>query len=170
MDFSDPSVSQAWHAIDDRVMGGMSQSCLRHDPAGFAVFEGVMSLDQGGGFASVRTDLLRDAESESWRLPEECDALVLEACGDGKAYKLSLRMDRRFDGISYQATFQPPAGIWSRIRLSIQDFVAAYHGKPVPGAPPLVLDRVCQIGFVIARQAHPQDGPFRLAIRSIRAD
>ena len=54
-DFSDPSAANAWHAIDDRVMGGISRSTLRHDPAGHAVFEGTVSLEQNGGFASVRS-------------------------------------------------------------------------------------------------------------------
>ncbi len=43
-DFSDPSAANAWHAIDDRVMGGISRSSLRHDPAGHAVFEGQQAV------------------------------------------------------------------------------------------------------------------------------
>jgi hypothetical protein len=53
-DFSDPSAVDAWRAIDDRVMGGISRSQLRHDPTAHAVFEGLVSLEQNGGFASVR--------------------------------------------------------------------------------------------------------------------
>jgi hypothetical protein len=51
-DFTDPSVANAWRAIDDRVMGGISRSRLRHDPAGHPVFEGTVSLEHNGGFAS----------------------------------------------------------------------------------------------------------------------
>jgi hypothetical protein len=36
-------------------MGGVSHSRLRHDAAGHAVFEGVVSLENNGGFASVRS-------------------------------------------------------------------------------------------------------------------
>ena len=54
-DFTDPSVASAWQAIDDRVMGGISRSTLRHDAAGHAVFEGSVSLERNGGFASVRS-------------------------------------------------------------------------------------------------------------------
>jgi NADH dehydrogenase [ubiquinone] 1 alpha subcomplex assembly factor 1 len=54
-DFNDPEAVHGWHAIDDRVMGGVSRSRLRHDPAGHAVFEGEVSLDRNGGFASVRS-------------------------------------------------------------------------------------------------------------------
>lgn len=48
-DFTDPSAASAWQAIDDRVMGGISRSTLRHDPAGHAVFEGTVSLARNGG-------------------------------------------------------------------------------------------------------------------------
>jgi hypothetical protein len=54
-DFSDSRATNAWQAIDDRVMGGISRSTLRHDPAGHAVFEGTVSLERNGGFASVRS-------------------------------------------------------------------------------------------------------------------
>ena len=56
-DFSDPRAAEAWRAIDDRVMGGVSRSRLRHDRAGHAVFEGDVSLERNGGFASVRSSL-----------------------------------------------------------------------------------------------------------------
>ena len=54
-DFSDPAPVDAWAAIDDRVMGGISRSRLRHDRAGHAVFEGTVCLERNGGFASVRS-------------------------------------------------------------------------------------------------------------------
>ena len=54
-DFTDLQAVNAWHAIDDRVMGGISQSRLKHEPASHAVFEGEVSLEQNGGFASVRS-------------------------------------------------------------------------------------------------------------------
>ncbi len=41
--------------VDDRVMGGQSLSQLRFGSAGYAVFEGEVSLAAGGGFASVRS-------------------------------------------------------------------------------------------------------------------
>ncbi len=44
-----------WSPIDDAVMGGVSSSRMRHDPQGYAVFEGVVSLERNGGFASVRS-------------------------------------------------------------------------------------------------------------------
>ena len=47
-DFSEPDAARGWAPIDDRVMGGVSRSRWRHAPAGHAVFEGDVSLAQGG--------------------------------------------------------------------------------------------------------------------------
>lgn len=52
--FETPVSTQLWQAINDGVMGGVSVSRLRFDSTGYAVFEGVVSLENNGGFASVR--------------------------------------------------------------------------------------------------------------------
>ena len=43
--FDQPEATAPWQAIDDRVMGGVSASRMRHDPAGHGVFSGEVSLD-----------------------------------------------------------------------------------------------------------------------------
>jgi NADH dehydrogenase [ubiquinone] 1 alpha subcomplex assembly factor 1 len=93
-DFQTAESTADWSAIDDAVMGGVSASRLRHDPAGHAVFEGVVSLDNNGGFASVRS---RPGELGA----PEVVSYVLDVRGDGKRYKLNLRTDDAFDGVSY---------------------------------------------------------------------
>lgn len=50
--------ASARHAIDDRVMGGISRSTLRHDPAGHAVFEGAVSMERNGGFVPSLTRIM----------------------------------------------------------------------------------------------------------------
>ncbi len=54
IDFADPSTVALWNPINDGVMGGVSSSQMRHDPAGHAVFTGRVSFENNGGFASVR--------------------------------------------------------------------------------------------------------------------
>ena len=154
--FSIPEHCEGWHAIDDRVMGGVSRSQMRHEPAGFAVFEGAVSPDNGGGFASLRHA----------RLPlggPNATAYRLQVLGDGKRYKLNLRTDQTFDGVNYQAAFQPPAGQWTTIDIPVEAFVATCRGRPVT-APPLAPERVCQVGLMIADR---QWGPFSLGIRGL---
>lgn len=158
--FATPAAVADWGPIDDVVMGGVSHSRLRHDPAGHAVFEGIVSLDNNGGFASVRC---RPADlgapgAAGW---------ILEVRGDGRRYKFNLRTDDAFDGVNHQAVFDPPAGAWTTIRLPLAAFRATFRGRPVSDVPPLDPARVRQMGLMIADR---QAGPFALAIRVIGTD
>jgi len=138
-------------------MGGVSSSRLRHDPAGHAVFEGEVSLQHGGGFASVRSAALPLGAP----LAQAC---VIEVFGDGKRYKFNLRTDDAFDGVNYQAAFEPPAGTWTVLRLPLDAFVPTFRGRRMTDAAPLDPARLRQVGLMIADR---QVGRFALAVRSI---
>jgi hypothetical protein len=131
---------------------------MRFHQDGHAVFAGHVSLAQGGGFASIRA-LSTELQAHSIL------GYALELLGDGKRYKLSLRTDTRFDGITYQAPFDAPAGRWQTINLPVSAFVPRFRGRAVPDAPAFAPNAVCQVGLMIADM---QAGPFALAIRSIR--
>lgn len=156
VEFDLPASVSGWVPIDDRVMGGVSRSRMRHDPAGFAVFEGNVSPEQGGGFASVRhPGLGLGTPRTQW--------YRLQLLGDGKRYKVNLRTDQTFDGVSYQTTVHPPAGTWTTIDIATDAFMATLRGRTVP-APPLLPERVIQVGLMIAER---QWGAFRLCIRHL---
>lgn len=159
IDFSNPDAVLSWQAIDDRVMGGVSRSRLRHDPDGHAVFEGEVLFDNGGGFASLRN-------VEFVINPPGTQALLLVVRGDGKRYKLNLRMDDGFDGINYQTAFQPPANQWTVITLALADFLPTFRGRVLADAPALDVSKVRQIGLLIGDR---QAGAFSLAFARIRA-
>lgn len=156
-DFTDPTAALAWRAIDDRVMGGCSRSTLRHDPAGHAVFEGTVSLERNGGFASVRS-------SPGDRGHPDAVACLIELRGDPKRFKLALLTDDGFDSPQYQAGFEPQGSGWQTLRLPLADFRASFRGRDVPGAPPLDPGRIRQVGLLIAARQH---GPFMLHVRRI---
>ena len=158
--FDSPASVADWSPIDDRVMGGASHSRLRYDAAGHAVFEGVVSFENNGGFASVRSRPL------DLGVPGAVD-YSLEVRGDGKRYKLSVRADDALDGVTYQIGFEAPAGTWATVRLPLPGFRPTFRGRSVPGAPPLDPARVRQIGLVIAER---QAGSFALRLRSIVAE
>lgn len=156
-DFTDPRSATAWHAIDDRVMGGISRSTLRLHPAGHAVFEGTVSLARNGGFASVRS-------SPGERGQAAATACLIEARGDAKQFKLSLLTDDGFDGVNYQASFAHDTSHWQTISLPISSFRASFRGRDVPGAPVLDPARIRQVGLMIAGR---QSVPFAIDIRRI---
>ena len=156
-DFADPDRANAWCAIDDRVMGGVSRSVLRHDPVGHAVFEGTVSLERNGGFASVRS-------SPGHRGHAGAEACLIELRGDKKQFKLSLLTDDGFDSLNYQASFAPAGTDWQTLRLPLADFRASFRGREVTHAPALDPARIRQVGLMIAAR---QAGPFELNIRRI---
>jgi len=157
--FAEASAVKGWQAIDDRVMGGVSRSQLRHDPAGHAVFEGWVSAEQGGGFASVRHAALLLGAADT-------TAYGLDVRGDGNRYKLNLRTAQTFDGLNYQAQWMVPAHQWVSVRLPVSAFRPMYRGREVADAPPLMPEQVQQVGLMIADQ---QWGPFALCIRRLYA-
>ena len=160
-DFTDAAVVRAWRSVDDDVMGGVSSS--RIEPGGDsgprgARFVGTVSLENNGGFASIRSKpaLLGLAGAEG---------LELELIGDGHTYKLSIRLDSDLDGISYQANLTPPAGSVSRTRIAFVDLVPMWRGRRVPDAPPFDPARAAQMGLVIGDK---QAGAFELGLVAIR--
>lgn len=141
-DFTRPESVAEWFPIGDGVMGGCSVGRLRPTGDGAAVFEGVVSLANNGGFASVRSRPLPQ------RLPVDA-VLVIECWGDGKTYKLTARTDTAFDGVAYQATFSPPTADWVQYTFSAADFVPTFRGRVVP-APPLQPAAIVTLGLMIA--------------------
>jgi len=158
-DFADPAATAAWAAIDDTVMGGVSSSELRPTADGTAVFRGTVSLENDGGFASVRSGAV-DFDLAG------ADGLALRVRGDGRAYKLQVRTDAAFDGIAYQARFTPPAGAWETVRLPFSAFAPTFRGRVLGGAPPLDPGAVRRLGLLISDR---QAGPFALELAWIAA-
>jgi NADH dehydrogenase [ubiquinone] 1 alpha subcomplex assembly factor 1 len=156
-EFSVLAAVDDWVPIDDRVMGGISRSRLRHDPAGHAVFEGEVSLERNGGFASVRS-------APGARGKEGAEACLIDVRGASKQYKLSLLTDDGFDSLHYQASFATAGADWQTLRLPIATFRARFRGRDILSAPPLDPGRIRQVGLMIAER---QAGPFALDIKRI---
>jgi len=147
-----------FQAIDDRVMGGRSRSRLRRTDDGTGIFEGLVSMESGGGFASVR-GLVPETDLSAAK------GVSLRVRGDGRRYRLVLRSDRGFSGVNYLQAFQPSAGEWEEVRLPFEGFEASLRGQRPSSPRPLDTRRIRQVGLMIADR---QAGPFRLEVAWIR--
>jgi monofunctional biosynthetic peptidoglycan transglycosylase len=94
LDFTNPLTVNTLRVVNDNVMGGVSKSRFTYDSEGI-VFEGEVSLDNGGGFASVRSPIL---------IPDCTSALDVTFRGDAKNYKLVLRTDNASRSIARRTT------------------------------------------------------------------
>ncbi len=155
LDFSRPEVAQTFRVINDGVMGGVSTSMLRSTD-GAMVFEGKVSLENNGGFASLRGPV---------RFPAQSAALLVTVRGDGQRYKLTLKLDDSTSTPQYQAAFVAPRE-WQTLRFKAADFAASYRGRAV-AAPIVRFVDVQQVGLLISDK---QSGPFKIELKDIGAE
>lgn len=153
-DFISSEEIASWNTVNDDVMGGNSICSFMAGGRSIAVFSGNISLEHGGGFASVRSS------SSVFNL-RGYEGIELHLLGDGKQYKFNIRADNEFDGIAYQSQFETTEGTWVDIRIPFRDFQPVFRGRAVPNAPLLDLTRICGLGFLVSNK---QAGNFRLEI------
>jgi hypothetical protein len=159
LDFSRAEDRESWYIINDGVMGGISRSEIIFSESGTAVFQGTVSLEHNGGFASTRSG------PRSYKIGEY-SGLLLQIRGDGKDYQLRLRTDSRFDGISYRYRFTTQPETVQTIRAEFTDFEPVFRGRVMDGAEPLSPENIQQLGFLIADK---QSGTFRIEVDWIKA-
>ena len=115
-DFSESDPLVRCGIINDGVMGGLSTSRFEISGGGKALFSGTVSLEHGGGFASVKTT------------PHRFDlggykGVRLRVKGDGKRYSFRIRMTEDIHCPAYEAPFGTVEGKWIDSDLSFEAFV-----------------------------------------------
>jgi Complex I intermediate-associated protein 30 (CIA30) len=170
-DFTQPTLDlqATWGAVDDVVMGGVSESGIRLR-SGYAVFSGNVSTENSGGFASVRTrnfDPILNLSSYQ--------GIELRVRGDGQRYKLFVRTEERWDGVGYAHSFDTIADEWMTIQVPFKDLVPIFRAKTVSDAP-LDTTQICSFQLMLSkfeydRALNPRfiPGLFALEIESIAA-
>lgn len=123
---STPALAQLWGAVDDVVMGGVSASRLQFGSDG-AYFAGIVSTENNGGFASVRTKTLL----QPWDL-SSYHGFRLRVKGDGQRYKFIARCEGRWDGVGYSYSFDTQADTWITVDIPFKDLIPVFRAKSVP--------------------------------------
>ena len=153
MDFSNPNTLRDSWIVNDGVMGGVSQSSLRQDVDGM-VFEGLVSLENNGGFASMRSSV---------RFPQGIQLIELLAKGDGKRYKLVLRTELA-PRVTYVADFIA-LPTWQTYRFNLSQFKSTFRGRDV-NAPTLSFSDVIDFGILISNN---QVGSFAIQLKTLKS-
>ena len=156
----DQPEAQRWRSVNDNVMGGVSQGTSEITDAGALLFTGNLSLENRGGFASLRC---RPNQVDLSTVRE----IVLRVRGDGRTYQCNLHVPTSRIAYSYRASFTTAADQWQEIRLPLAQFGATWFGRPQADDPPVDAEKVRSIGFMIADKTV---GPFKLEIDWIKGD
>jgi hypothetical protein len=154
LDFEDTDKSGRWMVVNDDVMGGVSRSNVKLHSDGHLLFDGEVSTNYGGGFASVRTDY------KNWEI-EKYEGFILRVKGDGKTYQFRCRLGNNINQIAYRHYFQADNEDWQEIILPFKEFLPTYRGRVLSNIPKLDPKEIKQFGFMISDK---QVGKFHLKI------
>ena len=143
-DFVGPEAANQWQAVNDGVMGGVSDGRFRITPDKTMEFFGTLSLENNGGFTSVRT---KPADVDI----KAGDAIVVRVKGDGREYVLNLYTKSRRMAFSYRAP--------------LADFVPTSFGRQVQGMEPVAPDEITSIGFMLSDK---KAGPFKMQVEWVK--
>lgn len=152
--FTSPDAAEAWQAVNDGVMGGVSDGRFRITRAQTLEFYGTLSLENNGGFASVRS------RPRTLGL-QTGDTLLARVRGDGREYQLNLYMSGRRTAFSYRAPVKTRAGEWIEVATPLDRFEATSFGEVLRRAGPVDAQGVTSIGFLLADK---NPGPFVLEV------
>ena len=159
-DFTGADAAREWQTVNDNVMGGVSEGRFRITDRKTLEFFGTLSLQNNGGFASVRTK----AKKLGF---EQGDTVVAKLRGDGRKYLLNLYLSKPQMAFSYRATVETKKDEWIEVNVPLDKFEATSFGRPVKDAGRLKPEEITVLGFMLSDK---KAGPFRLEVESIRVE
>ena len=156
-DFENAQQAAEWQTVNDGVMGGRSDGRFQVTKDGELKFFGDLSLQNNGGFASVR--------SRPKTMPlKSGDTILLRVRGDGRTYSFNLYVPRRLTAFSYRLEFPTKKDQWIEVELPLDRFVATSFGRVVQNQP-LRPAEIHSVGILLGDQ---MAGPFRLEVDWIK--
>ena len=159
-DFTGADAEKDWQAVNDGVMGGVSEGKFKITDKKTLEFFGTLSLENNGGFASVR--------SKAKKLGlEKGDSIVAKVRGDGREYTLNLYLDKPLVAFSYRATVQTKKDEWIEVKVPLDKFEATSFGRVVKDAGAVKPEEVNALGFMVSDK---KAGPFKLEVESIKVE
>lgn len=171
-DFTKPTedLKETWGALDDIVMGGVSESSIRLID-NTALFTGNVSTANSGGFASVRTRNFESALDLTG-----FSGIQLRVKGDGKRYKLIVRSEAKWDGIGYCYSFDTVYNIWITVTIPFEQLIPVFRAKTVKDGSRLNTQTIYSFQLMLSKfeydgALNPKftPGGFQLQLESVKA-
>lgn len=171
-DFSQPTkdIQETWGALDDIVMGGVSESGIRLGNEA-AIFSGNVSTANSGGFASVRSRNFEPILDLS-----NYTGIDLRVKGDGNRYKFILRNETKWDSICYCYSFDTVPNIEFTVRIPFAELIPVFRAKTLKDATPFDPGQITSFQLMLSKfeydgNLNPKFTPglFQIQVKSIKA-
>ncbi|WP_158977900.1 CIA30 family protein [Cellulophaga sp. L1A9] len=143
-----------WSIIDDVVMGGKSSGEFCLNEKGNGVFQGRVSLENNGGFSSLR---YRFSALNSTAYSK----IIITIKGDGKSYKLRFKT-KQSDSHSYITHFNTSKN-WETLAFSMAEMEPIFRGRKLD-LPNYKDTTIEEIAFIIGNK---EEEHFKLEIDEI---
>ena len=141
--FNKESNLKKWTVINDAVMGGKSEGEFYLNSDGNGVFEGDVSLENNGGFSSVKYKFPKIDIKNSSKIN-----IVLK--GDGKRYQFRLKAKSK-DRHSFVSKFST-TGEWEEIEIPLKDMSPSFRGRKLD-IPNFSESHIEEIAFLIGNKS-----------------
>ena len=154
-DFDKLTNTQEWQIANDDVMGGKSSANFSINKEGHGVFEGIVSLENNGGFSSMRYRFDR-------RSIKDYKKIILNVKGDGAMYQFRIK-SKETDYHSYISSFTT-SGSWQKVEILLKDMLPSFRGKNL-NQPNFNDSYIAQVAFLIGNK---KQQTFKLIIDQIQ--
>jgi hypothetical protein len=149
-----------WFALNDPVMGGRSEGFVGYDENAL-LFEGCISFENNGGFASVRSDY------ESLDL-SAYETVEIRYRSEKQSISLNLNCHREWYLPKYKKLLPPTAMEWKTVVLDLNSFDEYRAGKATGNR--VSKEKLRKIIRLVFMTNDKKEGPFKAAFDYIRFD
>lgn len=130
-----------WFVVLDGVMGGLSTGELSITDDSF-VLSGEVSLENNGGFASLRTPYTNFNLSDY-------NTVSIRYRSTGQDFAFTLNKYRRFWYPNYKVNLPVTKGAWTEVTYTLRDFERYRLGRKLSGHPDTDdLEQIIRLGFI----------------------
>lgn len=123
IDFGKKKDGRSWQVVNDGVMGGLSEGDAELTDNS-VLFKGKVSLDNNGGFSSLRS-------SYSKKELSKYKNVEIKYRSKGISMAMTLSVSRRWYIPNYKTSLEGTKGKWKTVTVALEDFRKHYIGKPM---------------------------------------
>lgn len=114
IDFGNNKIGKNWYAVNDGVMGGLSDGNVQLTENSLK-FEGTISLENNGGFSSIRSEYGQYDLSKYTKV-------TMRIKTDNSSFALLLERHKRWFRPYFKQEFKVTAGEWQTVTFELSKF------------------------------------------------